>query len=597
MNPLNVLIGVFGEKEYNSFVAEENVLEPKTKCFTLRHLDLYVSPKEQSKNNQDATEILSEKIRTIAPDILVIGQTVEAEQVLQQRSDMTSCPLIIRYSKFYCENYEPYTTRNAAQLGYHLDSPKNPKAIVSLLQSEAFLAAFRSRDSIALIRSLPPDIKHIPQAPLWPECSQTRVVVQNPRVNKINNAHNETEKKTYFDLVLTDKRVVIKLYGWWLDHLGLYSQRLSQLMNTLDGKGYSDYLIDLTDVECFSHSLVGFTGPLLNASHDTNAICQTKKTESGLTVKCIPFDSTSPSYNRRFHFLFKKGLWMPPGPSYFAEIAAAEMGNPSGEEVLSEIGTLHNKTVDYNGITSHRVLGNVNFSELVEDQNRYHNALCFGLILERGSIKILPFQAHGKFPWASNGDETNEILMSRPYVLAERTRTVLADALEEFQWLLNRDSSEQTFQDLFKRHPELLFGNSYCKVHSHLVLERGDGPLIPDFFMEPLVGGMVDVLDLKHPGKRVVVGSKNRRRFSSDVYEGIAQLQSYANWFEDPENRKLFHRKYGLGAYKPKCILVIGRSFSVDDQLTTRRLHMQETNSQIFTYDDLLELGQRRLLL
>jgi len=120
-----------------------------------------------------------------------------------------------------------------------------------------------------------------------------------------------------------------------------------------------------------------------------------------------------------------------------------------------------------------------------------------------------------------------------------------------------------------------------------VLARESDGPLIPDFFLQPLDGDFCDILDLKLPTSNLIVGSKNRFRLSSSVAEAVAQGRDYGNYFEDPQYRSQVRQKYGLTAYKPQLFVVIGRSPSTLSPEGYRRVVSGNSDVKLMTYDDL----------
>ena len=162
-------------------------------------------------------------------------------------------------------------------------------------------------------------------------------------------------------------------------------------------------------------------------------------------------------------------------------------------------------------------------------------------------------------------------------------------AIEQFNDLIaNPNACEEDFHVFFTRHPVFLTGLSYKAVRSKVVLEReGAGPLIPDFFIEPAYGTIWDILDIKRPTAKLWTGKKNRERFSSHVYEVVAQLREYGNYFDDPAHRQHVQSWYGIDCYKPRLVAVIGSGSTVDDT-ALRNAQGDLASVRIRTYDELL---------
>jgi hypothetical protein len=163
------------------------------------------------------------------------------------------------------------------------------------------------------------------------------------------------------------------------------------------------------------------------------------------------------------------------------------------------------------------------------------------------------------------------------------------NAIEQFNLLLtNSDAKEEDFHEFFVRNPIFLTGLSYKAIRSKVVLERrGAGPLIPDFLLQPASSRLWDILDIKPPRAKVWTHQKNRDRFSSEVYEVVAQLREYGNYFDDPAHRDLIEARYGISCYKPRLIAVIGTRNTVDDS-AFRNAQRDLSSVTIRTFDDLV---------
>ena len=170
------------------------------------------------------------------------------------------------------------------------------------------------------------------------------------------------------------------------------------------------------------------------------------------------------------------------------------------------------------------------------------------------------------------------------------------EALSHLEALINRGSNENEFQRFFEGHPEFLLalgGGQYVQLHPQVVIERDDGSLIPDFFLEKLNDKFADICDLKLATQRLAANKHNRPGFRAAVHEAIAQLDFYRNWFEDRANREAFYRKTGLQVYRPRVIVIIGRRrdfYSEVDRI--RREGLLPSHVELITYDDVLSRAQ-----
>ena len=125
---------------------------------------------------------------------------------------------------------------------------------------------------------------------------------------------------------------------------------------------------------------------------------------------------------------------------------------------------------------------------------------------------------------------------------------------------------EQDFQKFFEVHPQFILNEDYKQVHPQVVLTRDEeGPLIPDFMLEPVESSrLCDLLEIKRPAAPVFILKKRRVRFSAAVAEGRAQLLEYSRYFDEKKHQERVYREYGLRCWRPRMFLIIGRLGSVD---------------------------------
>ena len=190
--------------------------------------------------------------------------------------------------------------------------------------------------------------------------------------------------------------------------------------------------------------------------------------------------------------------------------------------------------------------------------------------------------------------ESTGVLSAQTWVTHRRSGPLFHPEARELEELINTPGvPERELQHFFERYPALLKLTDYDHVQAHPVLLRSDGSeLIPDFMLHP-EGGFGDVLDLKRPGAKLVAGKHNRLRPTAHLAEAIAQVREYRAYFDDEAHRATYERAYGLRAYKPRAIVVIGRDVD-NDPLELRRLWLDAPpDTEIQTYDQLLRRIRR----
>ena len=184
-----------------------------------------------------------------------------------------------------------------------------------------------------------------------------------------------------------------------------------------------------------------------------------------------------------------------------------------------------------------------------------------------------------------------------PRITYRATRGFWLPEAMRLEELINDPSvREHDLQSFFEEYPHLLAGTSYDQVIPHPVLIRDqDGPLIPDFMLEPADGGFADVLDLKLPRAKVVAGRKDRVRTTANVTEALAQVREYRSYFDDAGHRQAIQDRYGLQAYRPTVAVIIGRDPGPGrDRLELKRLWDDlPGHVKLMTYDELLRQVRR----
>ena len=169
----------------------------------------------------------------------------------------------------------------------------------------------------------------------------------------------------------------------------------------------------------------------------------------------------------------------------------------------------------------------------------------------------------------------------------------------ELESLINHPKArEADLQKFFELHPHLLRMWEYRDVYPQVYLAReDDGPLVPDFLLVDPDLQKAMIVDLKLPTKRVVIGSKNRRRLSAPVQEAVAQVLQYQRWFEEKDHRQRLKERTGMEIYQPRLGVIIGRQEDFGSELERQRLAADSRDVEIVTYDDISKYAQRRLRL
>jgi len=208
---------------------------------------------------------------------------------------------------------------------------------------------------------------------------------------------------------------------------------------------------------------------------------------------------------------------------------------------------------------------------------------------------IRPFGTFGAYQFAESPLPDGSLWVARSNVIQPSTR-FSSDAIAWLEDLMNSSAPENDFQRFFEANPEFLLAlGNYRGIHPQLILHEDDGGrLIPDFFLEKINSDFCDICDLKKPTADLIRRQHHRGRFRDAVMEGIAQLNFYRDWFEDSNRRKSFFNTYGLNAYRPRVILIIGRRQSYYDEVERIRFESNLPNwIELKTYDDVVERARQ----
>jgi hypothetical protein len=223
----------------------------------------------------------------------------------------------------------------------------------------------------------------------------------------------------------------------------------------------------------------------------------------------------------------------------------------------------------------------------------------FVVSMDGARVRLDPFGSFGAYRFSDLQLTDGSLWVARSNVLQPST-TFSPDAIHELEDLINSSASEATFQRFFEHHDEFLLAlGEYARIHPQLILhEDGGGGLIPDFFLERIDSDMSDICDLKLPSSELVRQQHHRQRFRDAVMEGVAQLTTYRDWFDDRQHREQFRATYGLTAFRPRVVLVIGRRRSFEDDIERIRLESALPGFvQLKTYDDIVARARQWRLL
>lgn len=168
-------------------------------------------------------------------------------------------------------------------------------------------------------------------------------------------------------------------------------------------------------------------------------------------------------------------------------------------------------------------------------------------------------------------------------------------AIDEFQYLLESDFTENKWQTWFEKNSWVL-GSDFVKILDERVIDTSH---ISDFLMQSY-DGFLDIIEIKRPegGLKFWGSALDHGNYypHSDLIKAITQSISYIHEIELQANdMKFFERVGKIKTIKPRCTLIFGRSngWNQAQQEAFRILNSSYHNLTIMTFDHVLERAKR----
>jgi hypothetical protein len=169
------------------------------------------------------------------------------------------------------------------------------------------------------------------------------------------------------------------------------------------------------------------------------------------------------------------------------------------------------------------------------------------------------------------------------------TQNLLEAAIVALSTAMDTGVGEDQYQALFEQHPVIAEVLGYTKAVAHPNLPRPGGKAyIPDFIAERRDNGLADVVDLKLPDTRVLLGRERREAFTAAMNSYIGQMWDYQDYFDEQEHREHVLQQYGLRVpSRPNTMLIAGRSDDIDPVELHRQV-VRRAGVRVVSFDDVL---------
>ena len=157
----------------------------------------------------------------------------------------------------------------------------------------------------------------------------------------------------------------------------------------------------------------------------------------------------------------------------------------------------------------------------------------------------------------------------------------------------NKDVTELEASRFFTQFPKFLTIGGYYEIAREVVLYKSsDEPIFRvDFCRKKFGNSFWDFVELKSPKIPYVVRRGNHWKYSAHIEAGIHQSQDYREFLEKDLHRLQLEKHSGVRAFRPKILLIGGRTNITIDPLEVKRLVTRYHEIDIQTYDDIYDFA------
>jgi len=200
--------------------------------------------------------------------------------------------------------------------------------------------------------------------------------------------------------------------------------------------------------------------------------------------------------------------------------------------------------------------------------------------------------------------DKSAISASNPEILGKLRSDIelvtLERLIEQFENLLGKRTTEETWQQLFNENPFMLsltFGYPAIKVRDQASVGgkrlSGDGEKIADYLLKNGITNNLAVIEIKKPSTQLL----NKTAYRGAVYSASADLSGSVTQVLDQQYHlqqniasiKVNSRTYDIESYAIHCVLVIGTLPEDEDMRKSLELYRRNSKDvEIVTFDELL---------
>ena len=169
-------------------------------------------------------------------------------------------------------------------------------------------------------------------------------------------------------------------------------------------------------------------------------------------------------------------------------------------------------------------------------------------------------------------------------------RTALEGAINRLTRLLDGNvSSEAKYQEFFQTNPVVFETLGYLRGIPKPRFPRPNRKRLEPDFLVQRPDGLFEIFELKTPQEKLIHYKPSREKFTANIDGYISQVETYSEYFDSDENRRLVNDRLSLNIQKrPDMVIVAGRDKGTDKALLHLLVRRRTGALQIRTYDDIL---------
>lgn len=189
--------------------------------------------------------------------------------------------------------------------------------------------------------------------------------------------------------------------------------------------------------------------------------------------------------------------------------------------------------------------------------------------------------------------------MSDPHLIIAHPSLFTALELDRFEReiLSNPAVTEHECSEFFSQFPKFLFLGKGRKIEREVTLlatATGEEFRV-DFFRQNYGAPFWDLIELKSPQKKVVIGAVSAHSaISADVHRAVSQAADYRDLIDADQDLRARLEKRGIRVYRPNILIVVGRENTLVAPERMQELYerIQRGAVEFKTYDDLYRFAK-----